>query len=362
MLWEVCSHFLLFWSTSRSSRFQRVDYKTQTITLSLTCCECCVLFPCVNSSCFMFLFYSLALANNSTLTIGTIDEIQKLHIRTVPLYESPRSVLCFESELHINISHPSSKQRSCSSRFVVVLLNLFFLPSACSQIYQVADKTLKRWVPCFPEEFDSTRSCLGFGRCLTWSIFVKYPNICSHVLYRDTRELPLSLCFPSELSSVKQSRYINKHRWCKAMRVRPLVHWSLSSRTDSTKIKQKCKNGSVSIPGWPTHWSLCGNLCWKHWIIVFSSQNTDSSLSGNFFLSPFALIMLTSIFPQLFLTPLVSLSICEHPTRRICYQEVSQCFGVLSSRVEIQDVSGTTSAVRPSASTQVPLLHVVLRQ
>ncbi|XP_017269738.1 DNA damage-binding protein 1 [Kryptolebias marmoratus] len=38
--------------------------------------------------------------------------------------------------------------------------------------------------------------------------------------------------------------------------------------------------------------------------------------------------------------------------RRICYQEVSQCFGVLSNRVEIQDVSGTTSAVRPSASTQ----------
>lgn len=37
-------------------------------------------------------FNSLALANNSTLTIGTIDEIQKLHIRTVPLYESPRSV------------------------------------------------------------------------------------------------------------------------------------------------------------------------------------------------------------------------------------------------------------------------------
>uniref|UniRef100_A0A8C5A9Z6 DNA damage-binding protein 1 n=1 Tax=Gadus morhua TaxID=8049 RepID=A0A8C5A9Z6_GADMO len=38
--------------------------------------------------------------------------------------------------------------------------------------------------------------------------------------------------------------------------------------------------------------------------------------------------------------------------RRICYQEVSQCFGVLSSRVEVQDVNGTTSAVRPSASTQ----------
>ena len=41
---------------------------------------------------------SLALANNSTLTIGTIDEIQKLHIRTVPLYESPRSVLLSNDE------------------------------------------------------------------------------------------------------------------------------------------------------------------------------------------------------------------------------------------------------------------------
>lgn len=42
-----------------------------------------------------FCFNSLALANNSTLTIGTIDEIQKLHIRTVPLYESPRLALSF---------------------------------------------------------------------------------------------------------------------------------------------------------------------------------------------------------------------------------------------------------------------------
>lgn len=35
---------------------------------------------------------SLALANDSTLTIGTIDEIQKLHIRTVPLGETPRRI------------------------------------------------------------------------------------------------------------------------------------------------------------------------------------------------------------------------------------------------------------------------------
>ncbi|KAL3841910.1 hypothetical protein ACJMK2_019999 [Sinanodonta woodiana] len=35
---------------------------------------------------------SLAIANDSTLTIGTIDEIQKLHIRTIPLEESPRRI------------------------------------------------------------------------------------------------------------------------------------------------------------------------------------------------------------------------------------------------------------------------------
>lgn len=40
---------------------------------------------------------SLALANDSTLTIGTIDEIQKLHIRTIPLMESPRRIAYQES-------------------------------------------------------------------------------------------------------------------------------------------------------------------------------------------------------------------------------------------------------------------------
>ncbi|XP_064600976.1 DNA damage-binding protein 1-like [Liolophura sinensis] len=35
---------------------------------------------------------SLALANDSALTIGTIDEIQKLHIRTIHLGESPRRI------------------------------------------------------------------------------------------------------------------------------------------------------------------------------------------------------------------------------------------------------------------------------
>ena len=39
-----------------------------------------------------FFAISLALANDTTLMIGTIDEIQKLHIRTVPLGESPHRI------------------------------------------------------------------------------------------------------------------------------------------------------------------------------------------------------------------------------------------------------------------------------
>ncbi|XP_067655980.1 DNA damage-binding protein 1-like isoform X1 [Haliotis asinina] len=40
---------------------------------------------------------SLALASDSSLIIGTIDEIQKLHIRTIPLGESPRRIAYQES-------------------------------------------------------------------------------------------------------------------------------------------------------------------------------------------------------------------------------------------------------------------------
>ncbi|CAH1785310.1 unnamed protein product [Owenia fusiformis] len=40
---------------------------------------------------------SLALSNDTSLTIGTIDEIQKLHIRTFPLGESPRRIAYQES-------------------------------------------------------------------------------------------------------------------------------------------------------------------------------------------------------------------------------------------------------------------------
>lgn len=42
-------------------------------------------------------FCSLALATATSVTIGTIDEIQKLHIRTIPLQESPRRIAYQES-------------------------------------------------------------------------------------------------------------------------------------------------------------------------------------------------------------------------------------------------------------------------
>jgi len=40
---------------------------------------------------------SLAIATENTLTIGTIDDIQKLHIRTIPLHEQPRRIAHQES-------------------------------------------------------------------------------------------------------------------------------------------------------------------------------------------------------------------------------------------------------------------------
>lgn len=40
---------------------------------------------------------SLAIAKEGSLTIGSIDEVQKLHIRTVPLGEQPRRVAHLES-------------------------------------------------------------------------------------------------------------------------------------------------------------------------------------------------------------------------------------------------------------------------
>ena len=41
----------------------------------------------------IFKFLSLALVDNETLIIGSVDQIQMLHIDMIPLGESPRLVL-----------------------------------------------------------------------------------------------------------------------------------------------------------------------------------------------------------------------------------------------------------------------------
>jgi len=67
-----------------------VDARMRFCVLDITCGSVwTVVFLCQLMS-EMCLLCSLALANDSTLTIGTIDEIQKLHIRTVPLGETAR--------------------------------------------------------------------------------------------------------------------------------------------------------------------------------------------------------------------------------------------------------------------------------
>lgn len=48
------------------------------------------------------MFFSLALATSEGITIGTIDEIQKLHIRTVPLGETPRRI-AYQEETEVII-------------------------------------------------------------------------------------------------------------------------------------------------------------------------------------------------------------------------------------------------------------------
>lgn len=59
--------------------------------------DLCSTWICFQTTQSYYLINSLALATDSTVTIGTIDEIQKLHIRSVPLGESPRRIAYQES-------------------------------------------------------------------------------------------------------------------------------------------------------------------------------------------------------------------------------------------------------------------------
>ena len=55
-----------------------------------------IIFTAMYRNTFFFFIYfslrpfSLALVDDNTLTIGSLDQLQMLHIHTVPLAESPR--------------------------------------------------------------------------------------------------------------------------------------------------------------------------------------------------------------------------------------------------------------------------------
>lgn len=96
-----------------------------------------------------FVLHSLALANNSTLTIGTIDEIQKLHIRTVPLYESPRSV-CLSEKLKVTCKwtfhiHHLCKHAVCSSCLQWLRPSALILASFSRWIWRIGAE----WFPFY---------------------------------------------------------------------------------------------------------------------------------------------------------------------------------------------------------------------
>lgn len=65
---------------------------------------------------------SLALATDSTVTIGTIDEIQKLHIRTVPLGESPRRIAYQETTQVNNFTWIFIIDKN----YITIFLNYYF--------------------------------------------------------------------------------------------------------------------------------------------------------------------------------------------------------------------------------------------
>lgn len=73
---------------------------------------------------FLFLVGSLAIAKEGELTIGTIDEIQKLHIRSIPLGEHARRI-CHQEQTRTfaicSLRYNQSTADECEAHFVRLL-------------------------------------------------------------------------------------------------------------------------------------------------------------------------------------------------------------------------------------------------
>lgn len=72
----------------------------------------------------IFLFYSLAIAKEGELTIGTIDDIQKLHIRSIPLGEQARRI-CHQEQSRTfaicSLKYSQSSSEESEAHFIRLL-------------------------------------------------------------------------------------------------------------------------------------------------------------------------------------------------------------------------------------------------
>lgn len=59
---------------------------------------------------------SLAIAKEESMTIGSIDQIQKLHIRTVPLHEQPRRIVHQEATRTFGVLTVGAPQPSAQAQ------------------------------------------------------------------------------------------------------------------------------------------------------------------------------------------------------------------------------------------------------
>lgn len=174
-----------------------------------------------------------------------------------------------------------------------------------------------------------------------------------HRHYRRDPEAPHSHCSPLRVSQVSTSA-VTELEWTQKWVIQTCrLSWAQS--LNHAPFQLTCLGCGIHACAQWGKWQFYSKLTLCSYFILPKGRKqfipAVTFLLRTFFFSFFAVVMPLNVFFCLLFPTLPSL--CQYPFRRICYQEVSQCFGVLSSRVEIQDVSGTTSPVRPSASTQV---------
>ena len=77
----------------------------------------------------------LVLCNESTLTIGAMDQIQKLHIRTIHLYETPHA-MAFQKETQTYglLTKRHDKRVSGRKDSLKMVVNFFYSADDCNLV------------------------------------------------------------------------------------------------------------------------------------------------------------------------------------------------------------------------------------